>query len=70
MSGPIALPVFKLDRDAWTFLTVARRSGGTVWMVGSEYCNWPERPSVRLTKYSFTLLAKDFKSGQLSSRNW
>ena len=65
MSGPIALPVFKLDRDAWTSLTVARRSGGTVWSTVR-----PERPSVRLTKYSFTLLAKDFKSGQLSSRNW
>lgn len=49
MSGPTTVLVFKLDRDDRTSLNYTRRSGGTGWMVGSEYFR-ASKPSVRPTK--------------------
>ena len=45
MSGPKTVLVFKVDRDVRTSLNDTRRSGGTGWMVGSEYFR-TSKPSV------------------------
>ena len=56
ISGPIAFPTFRLDKESCTSLTLTRRPGGT-------------KSVVRLIKWSFSILARALVSGQFSPTN-